>query len=191
MNQVILLFTLLTFYAAIVSASSEYAAVLEDINSAYKESLTKITDEQRNDLNLFKSIVSKASGYNVENHTSKISDEALVKKVVKYLEQKVGSYPAGSERENKFLADCDKYLAEPCEKLRVTFRQSMALYFARYEDKAFVKLVKDNKGPYDQLETAGVCETILKATQSVCAKSATYFANHKSSFLGKIGFKRT
>lgn len=186
MNQILTLFTLLAFNLAITSASDEYEAVLDTIKQGYQDSLNKLSDEQRNGLRQFKLILSKTSKVEVDNPLTPIPDEVLAKKVVKYLEQKLGSYPTGLEQEHKFLSDCDKYLAEPCENLRSSFKLSMAFYYARFGDKNFVNLVKSDRDSYDQLETAGVCETLLKATDKICAKSFNYMVNHKSAGVFKF-----
>lgn len=179
MNLILTLSAILIFNLAIVCALDENKAVLDVIKKGYQDSLTKLSDEQRNDLKQFKSILSKTS--KVDNPMTKISDDVLVKKVVKYLEQKVGSYPVSPERETKFMFDCDKYLAGPCESLRSSFKMSMALYYAQFGDKKFVNSVKSDRASYDQLETAGVCETLLKATDQICSKSFNYMTKHQVS----------
>lgn len=192
MNRVITIFALIaSVYLGVVSASDEYKAVLDIIKQGYEDSLTKLTDGQRNDLREFKQILSKTSKVSVDDPMVQISDDVLVKKINKYLEQKVGSYQEGAERETKFMGDCNKYLAEPCEQLRSSFKLSMALYYARFSNKKFVDMVKSERESYDQLETAGICETLLKATDKICTKSFNHLANHKSSkaFFGKLKTK--
>lgn len=170
-------------------ADLQQKALLDVIERGYQDSLLNLTEEQIIDLNYFKHLLSQSKHVTVDDPLVKISDEVFVKRIVKFLDLKAGPYPETLKREenqDKFVNDYNKYLANPCEKLRNSFKLSMALYYSKIKDKDYVRLVKQNPRQYNLLETAGVCETLLKFTDSICIKSFQYLVKKKSKSAPRI-----
>lgn len=188
MNKILIVFGLISTYLVVGLASDQHQAVFNIIKQSYESSLPKLTGEQRNNLKQFKLILSKDKKAYVEDPFAKISDEVLTKAVSKYLKTKAGPYHPDTVREEEFVQDCNDYLVTPCEQLRSYFKLPMVLYYARAQEKDFVATLKTQYAEqYDLLETAGVCETLIKTTSSICTKSFNYMKNKKSSqVLGKL-----
>lgn len=185
MNPNLVLFALMGVYLTIVLADDQrQKAILDIIEQGYQDSVSSLTQEQIIDLNYFKHIVSKSKHVHVDDPLKKIPDQVFAKRIAQFLQLKCGPYPeklVREEHQDKFVNDYIRYLAEPCEKLRVSFRLSMALYYSKIDERDFVQLVKQNIRSYELLETAGVCETLLKFTDSICLKSYRYLVDKKTT----------
>lgn len=164
-------------------ASNQNHAILVIVKQNYENSLSQLTNEQRSDLKQFKLILGKYKHVNINNPLQKVSDDDLSRTIIRYLKNyKVGPYPA-SLIQDKFVTDCNKYLVSPCETLRSLSRVSLVLYYARLGNQEFMNLLKREPNLYDMLQTADVCETLVKSTVSICTKSYDYFLKHKKTKL--------
>lgn len=175
--------------AAVLAEDVQQKALLNVIERGYQDSLLNLSQEQIIDLNYFKHLLSQSKHVTVDDPLAKISDEVFVKRIVKFLDIKAGPYPETLEREenqDKFVNDYNKYLAKPCEKLRNSFKLSMAIYYSRINEQDYVRLVKQHPNQYNLLETAGVCETLLEFTDSICIKSFQYLVKKKSKSKPRI-----
>lgn len=171
MNKILLVIALVNAYIAVTLATTEYNAVIAIIREGYANSEKVLSEQEKIDLDKFKQILGKSKNFDVSDPLCKIPDERLAKYVNKYLNLKAGPYAADTLTAEKFVGDCKKFLIEPCEKLRTSFKLSMALYYARLDDPKFVTILRSLRMEYDALETAGVCETLIKSTSSICEKS--------------------
>lgn len=187
MNGLFIIFSLASVYVVCSLASDQNHAVLVIVKQNYENSLSQLTEEQRNDLKQFKLLLSKDRHVNINNPLEKVSDDVLSKIIIKYLKTyKVGPYSASSSQD-KFVSDCNQYLVSPCETLRGLFRVSLVLYYARLGNQEFMSSLKREPDQYDTLQTADVCETLVKSTNSICTKSYDYFLKHKrSELIGKL-----
>lgn len=187
MNKFLIVFGLISAYLVVALAANQNQAVFAIVKQNHESSLSKLSNDQRSDLKQFKLDLSKVKKVYVEDPFAQIPDEVLTKTVVKYLKTKVGLYQSDAVSEETFVGECNKYLVNPCEALRSSFKLSMALYYARAQDKDFVAALKTQYAKeYDSLETAGVCESLIKTTSSICSKSYNYMVNKKSHVLGKL-----
>lgn len=169
------------------SAEFETETVLKIIKKSYEDSLSKLSEQQRNDLHKFKEILSKSKKVAVYHPFSEVPDKVLIKSVMKYLEQKLGpKHEIYSIQEDQFINECDQYLINPCETLRSCYKLSMALYYARLQDSTpnedFIDEVLKDSERYNLLETAGVCQILTKTTNFICAKTFKYRVERKRKY---------
>lgn len=168
----------------VLALDARQQAILKLIENGYQDSISKLTQEQIIDLNYFKQLVGDSEHVAVDDPTGKIPDKVFTKRIAQLLNLKGGPYfdkLIREENQDKFVNDYIRYLAGPCEKLRTSFKLSMALYYLNIDDKDFVQSAKQNKRSYNLLETAGVCQALLKFTDSICLKSYKYLVDKKMS----------
>lgn len=177
MVKILISLALISVFEIVLSVENQ--AALDIVKRNYEDSLLKLAGEQVSDLKQFKLILSKDKSVDINDPFQKISDDVLSKNVVKFLVTK----SVDSTSEEKFVSDCEVYLEKPCETLRSIFKVSLVFYYARVYDKD----LKSVPNHYDSLQTAGICDTLVKSTDSICKKSHRYLLEHKKSgLLGKL-----
>lgn len=178
---------LLSIYLCVVS-SYRFEEVLSEIRRNYESSLSKVTEEQREDLIQFKLMVSKGKNVHLNDPFGKIEDQVWTKAITSFLENKNGPYLSNSRREedqDRFVNHYIKYLHKPCEVLKSSLKYSLSAYYSRHDNKEFVDLLKEDASLYNLLEAADVCECLLEMTDSICLKSYRYLLKQKNNKKGR------
>lgn len=191
MNRVLVAVVSLLSICLGTVASLKYDGVLNEFKKSFEAASTKLTDEQKADLNQFKVTLSHAKNIHLDNPFQTIQDEVWTKAITSFLEKRVGGYPAdlGEESQEKFFNDYNKHLKEPCETLRSSFKVSLVAYYSRHNDKEFIELIKKDTDTYNLLLTADVCQYLVKMTESINTKSFNYLAKQKKkgkTLIGKV-----